>query len=167
MFGLNSSGQPVYKLPYYIDNIEIIAMTAAIICSFPIFRGLLIGHGKRQVTVACVNVWLLSLFVLSISFLAAATYNPFIYFRFWKMVKRNNRMSTSCGKQWRSEFVTVPPCFSFCDVQLSGGNFLKPRAKVKNVVTALQFFRAAIVTQLMKHFATTMVHGLFRDELVL
>ena len=82
MFGMNSSGQPVYKLPYYIDNIEIIAMTAAIICSFPIFRGLLIGHGKRQVTVACVNVWLLSLFVLSISFLAAATYNPFIYFRF-------------------------------------------------------------------------------------
>ena len=72
-------------------------------------------------------------------------------------------MSTSCGKQWRSEFVTVPPCFSFCDVQLSGGNFLKPRAKVKNVVTALQFFRAAVVTQLMKHFATTMVHGLFRD----
>ena len=82
MFGLNSSGQPVYKLPYYIDNIEIIAMTAAIICSLPIFRGLLIDHGKKTVTVACVNVWLLSLFVLSISFLAAATYNPFIYFRF-------------------------------------------------------------------------------------
>ena len=82
MFGLNSSEQPVYRLPYYVDNIEIIAMTAAIICSLPIFRGLLVDHGKKTVTVACVNVWLLSLFVLSISFLAAATYNPFIYFRF-------------------------------------------------------------------------------------
>ncbi len=58
-------------------------------------------------------------------------------------------MSASCGKHGRREFATIPPCFSFCDVQLSGGNFLKPRAKVKNVVTALQFFRAAIVTQLM------------------
>ena len=82
MFGINSSGQPVYKLPYYIDNIEIMAMTAAIICSFPIFKGLLLDHGKRPVTVTCVNVWLFCLFILSISFLTAATYNPFIYFRF-------------------------------------------------------------------------------------
>ena len=59
------------------------------------------------------------------------------------------------------KFATVPPCFSFRDAQLSGGNFLKTGANMKNVVTASQFFRAAIVTQLMKHFATTMVHGLF------
>ena len=58
-------------------------------------------------------------------------------------------MSASCGKHGRREFATVPPCFSFCDVQLFGGNFLKPIANVKNVVTALQLFRTVIVTQLM------------------
>ncbi len=38
---------------------------------------------------------------------------------------------------------------------------------MKDVIAISQFFRAGNVTQLMKHFATTMVHGLFRDGLVL
>ena len=73
------------------------------------------------------------------------------------MVKRNKRISAGCGKHGRLEFATVPPC----DAQLSGEIFLKTGANLKNVVTASPFLRAAIVTQLMKHFATTMVHGLF------
>ena len=65
------------------------------------------------------------------------------------MVKRNKRISAGCGKHGRLEFATVPPCFSFRDAQLSGEIFLKTGANLKNVVTASQFFRAAIVTQPM------------------
>ena len=55
-------------------------MTATILCSFPHLQGLVFDYGKRAATVACVNVCLLILFILSSSFLAAATYNSFVYF---------------------------------------------------------------------------------------
>ena len=67
---------------YYIDNIEIIAFTAAVFCAMPLFKGMLDIKYKHKVLRTLVNVWLILLFVLSSAEIAASTYNPFIYFRF-------------------------------------------------------------------------------------
>ena len=82
MFGLIAEHQIAYKLPYYIDNIEIIAFTAAVFCAMPLFKGMLDIKYKHKVLRTLVNVWLILLFVLSSAEIAASTYNPFIYFRF-------------------------------------------------------------------------------------
>ena len=82
MFGLISEHKITYKLPYYIDNIEIITFVVAIICAMPIFRGMLEVKYERKVLRTIINIWLIVLFVLSASSIAASTYNPFIYFRF-------------------------------------------------------------------------------------
>ena len=65
MFGLISEHQIMYKLPYYIDNIEIIAFTAAVFCAMPLFKGMLDVKYKHKVLRTLVNVWLILLFVLS------------------------------------------------------------------------------------------------------
>ncbi len=82
MFGFISEHKITYKLPYYIDNIEIITFVVAIICAMPIFRGILEVKYERKVLRTIINIWLIVLFVLSASSIAASTYNPFIYFRF-------------------------------------------------------------------------------------
>ena len=82
MFGLISEHKITYKLPYYIDNIEIITFVVAILCAMPIFRGILEVKYERKVLRTIINIWLIVLFVLSASSIAASTYNPFIYFRF-------------------------------------------------------------------------------------
>lgn len=82
MFGLISEHKITYKLPYYIDNIEIITFAVAILCAMPIFRGILEVKYERKVLRTIINIWLIVLFVLSASSIAASTYNPFIYFRF-------------------------------------------------------------------------------------
>lgn len=82
MFGFISEHKITYKLPYYIDNIEIITFVVAILCAMPIFRGMLEVKYERKVLRTIINIWLIVLFVLSASSIAASTYNPFIYFRF-------------------------------------------------------------------------------------
>ena len=82
MFGLISEHKITYKLPYYIDNIEIITFVVAILCAMPIFRGMLEVKYERKILRTIINIWLIVLFVLSASSIAASTYNPFIYFRF-------------------------------------------------------------------------------------
>ena len=82
MFGLISEHKITYKLAYYIDNIEIIAFIAAILCAIPIFNNILNIKYERKWLRACVNIWLMVLFILSSATIAASTYNPFIYFRF-------------------------------------------------------------------------------------
>ena len=70
----------IYTIHYYIDRVEIITIIVAIICSIPIFKNIL--EIKEKWKVALINAWLLLLFFLSVSTIAASTYNPFIYFRF-------------------------------------------------------------------------------------
>lgn len=82
MFGLIKEHDIIYKRLYYIDNIEIIAFAMAILCAMPIFRGMLEVKYERKVLRAIINIWLIVLFGLSASSIAASTYNPFIYFRF-------------------------------------------------------------------------------------
>ena len=69
-----------YTFLYYVDRIEIITFIAAILCSIPLFKNILEIRVKWKV--ALINLWLLILLILSISSIAASTYNPFIYFRF-------------------------------------------------------------------------------------
>lgn len=82
MFGLINEHRIMFTLGYYIDNIEIVAFVAAIICSMPIFNNMLKIDYKYRVARAGVNIWLVILFILSSATIAASTYNPFIYFRF-------------------------------------------------------------------------------------
>lgn len=82
MFGLISKHQIAYSLAYYIDNIEILAFSIAILCTMPIFKKILEIKSKHKILYSIVNIWLIVLFILSASSIAASTYNPFIYFRF-------------------------------------------------------------------------------------
>ena len=69
-----------YYMGYYIDNIELITFVVAILCSVPLFKSIL--NIKNKLGVLAINIYLLVLFVLSVSCIASDTYNPFIYFRF-------------------------------------------------------------------------------------
>ena len=82
MFGFIgvSKGIPVYGLGYYVDTIEVLTFTAAILCSMPLFKDMI--YMKNKIAKSFVNLWLLIMFVLSTISIAAGTYNPFIYFRF-------------------------------------------------------------------------------------
>ena len=82
MFGLVEEHKIAYELAYYIDNIEILAFTAAIICAMPIFEDLLKIKYEHKFLRAIIDIWLMILFIVSSSAIAASTYNPFIYFRF-------------------------------------------------------------------------------------
>ena len=82
MFGLLHLNKEncVYTNVYYIDNVLIIMLFVALICSMPIFKNML--YVKNKYARAFINIWLLFLFFLSTCFIASGTYNPFIYFRF-------------------------------------------------------------------------------------
>jgi len=82
MFGLAGNKTILYEAAYYFDNIEIIAFIAALLCSVPLFSNMLNIPQERKWLRWLVNAWLLFLFILSTSAIAASTYNPFIYFRF-------------------------------------------------------------------------------------
>ena len=82
MFGVFRQSDVAFDLSYYIDRIEILAFIAAFVCAMPVFKNMLTVSPERKVLYALVNVWMILLFVLSAAFVAASTYNPFIYFRF-------------------------------------------------------------------------------------
>lgn len=66
----------------YTGNMFLLAsFCAAIIGSTPVFRNLIMGS-KRVIVRIGTDVYLIACFITSIGFLAAGTYNPFIYFRF-------------------------------------------------------------------------------------
>lgn len=80
MFGFNQNISH-YTIFYFIDVIETVALMVAIICSMPTFRKILDRQNNTYIY-AAVNVCLVLIFILSLSAVAASTYNPFIYFRF-------------------------------------------------------------------------------------
>ena len=80
MIGVIKPDNVVYNMGYYIDVYEIIIFIIAILCSTPVFKNIL--EYKNPLIKLTVNVYLLLIFVLSVSAIAASTYNPFIYFRF-------------------------------------------------------------------------------------
>ena len=82
MFGLLKGHDIVYASAYYVDNIKLIALLAAVLCAMPIFSKMLDIKDNRKIAKTLVNVWLMILFILSAASIASSTYNPFIYFRF-------------------------------------------------------------------------------------
>jgi len=82
MFGILKvqSNKIFYAMPYYIDTFEIIIIIAAILCSVPLFNKML--EVKNKAAKIFINIWLLTLLILSTATIASNTYNPFIYFRF-------------------------------------------------------------------------------------
>ncbi len=82
MFGFLTCNESeiLYETSYYIDRFEILIFIIAIFCSVPIFKNML--YVQNKIAKATVNFWLIVLFLLSASAIAASTYNPFIYFRF-------------------------------------------------------------------------------------
>ena len=79
MFGLLSVHSE-YSIEYYIGNIEIITFVVGLICCTPVFKNII--YTENKIGKLFVNIWLVCLLILSSAFLAASTYNPFIYFRF-------------------------------------------------------------------------------------
>ena len=82
MFGLKQGGEVIYKMAYYVDRLEMIALIVGTVCATPVFAKMLSFNEKHKVLNILIDVWLLVLFVVSTSYIAASTYNPFIYFRF-------------------------------------------------------------------------------------
>ena len=82
MFGLISEHKITYTFSYYIDNLEIITFVVAILCAMPVFTKILHIPYRYKTARTIGNIWLIILFVVSASAIAASTYNPFIYFRF-------------------------------------------------------------------------------------
>ena len=82
MFGLIQSHNIAYTAAYYVDNIKIISLAAALLCAMPLFTKMLEVNDKHKIAKSLINIWLMLLFILSASSIASSTYNPFIYFRF-------------------------------------------------------------------------------------
>ena len=80
MFGLTK----IAKLQH-INGLDVqsgVVLVVALVCATPIFHKMLDIPYKHKVLRSLVNIWLMILFIISLSIIANATYNPFIYFRF-------------------------------------------------------------------------------------
>jgi len=71
--------QLLYK--YLQDRFLIVTFVLALLGSTPLIRDYFINTSKPIVMIAR-DIFLMATFIISIAFLAAGTYNPFIYFRF-------------------------------------------------------------------------------------
>ena len=82
MIGFYGAGKRIYNLEYYMNGVQVLALSMAVVLCMPIFSKILKIDYKHKCLRFIVNAWLMFLFVLSASSIAASTYNPFIYFRF-------------------------------------------------------------------------------------
>lgn len=82
MFGFVEHTYLPFGPAYFYDNIQIIAFVAGILFSLPAAKLITERFEDRFWFRPFYNVGLLALFALTSVFLAANTYNPFIYFRF-------------------------------------------------------------------------------------
>ena len=82
MFGLVEHTYLPFGPAYFYDNIQIIAFVAGILFSLPAAKIVTERFENRIWFRPFYNAGLLALFALTSVFLAANTYNPFIYFRF-------------------------------------------------------------------------------------
>ncbi len=82
MFSFSPGRQHLYDVSCYVSNVEILAFVAGVICSVPLFKNMLNISSECKIRRFFVNIWLIALFAVSASCIAASSYNPFIYFRF-------------------------------------------------------------------------------------
>jgi hypothetical protein len=89
-FSGNDFAVSSYMNNFYFDTETIILLIVAVAFSMPVYRiieGKLNGfcnQGRLQVVLVsgCRILFYAALFIISASFFAAGSYNPFIYFRF-------------------------------------------------------------------------------------
>lgn len=82
MFGIIEHSKNLYTLVYYVDNIQLIAIVLGLLFATPIAKNLMIACQKTAVTEVLYDTAIIILLLVSTAFIAASTYNPFIYFRF-------------------------------------------------------------------------------------
>lgn len=73
---------PTRETAYYFSNFSLFVMAAAVVLSVGACGRLLAAAAASQWRQRIFDAWLIFLLVVSMSFLAGASYNPFIYFRF-------------------------------------------------------------------------------------
>jgi alginate O-acetyltransferase complex protein AlgI len=80
-----ASGDPVrHPLPEYLDPFVLTTLGIAVVFATPLARriGAWRDRNGSAIVISLDVAWLAVVFVLASAFLAAGTYNPFIYFRF-------------------------------------------------------------------------------------
>lgn len=82
LFGFNPKTGLQHDWGYYFSNVEIVVIVVAFLGSITLFKRWLIILEKYSLGNILIDVILFVLLILSISSIAALTYNPFIYFRF-------------------------------------------------------------------------------------
>ena len=82
MLGLYRRDNITFDTAYYVDGKVLLIFAAAFVCAMPVFKNMLTVSPERKALRCLVNAGLLVLLLLSLSSVAASTYNPFIYFRF-------------------------------------------------------------------------------------
>lgn len=82
MFSFSPAPENAYALTYYGGTVEILTTVVAVLCAIGLFSKMLEFGERNKFSKAVVNLWLLILFIFSLSLIAASTYNPFIYFNF-------------------------------------------------------------------------------------
>lgn len=83
MFGFNEDNPAqIYSFSYFnLDVFQVVILILAIVLSAPICRNV-ITCKKTVIQNIFFSVWIYVLLIMSVSFIAGSTYNPFIYFRF-------------------------------------------------------------------------------------
>ena len=82
-FGPATAGPMAYSLPYFMTPEIGLTLVLGVVFSMPVYhRFQRLVNVQDGVPAVAYSVGLFGLFVLSVMYLAADTYNPFIYFRF-------------------------------------------------------------------------------------
>lgn len=82
MFGLVNHSKNLYTFVYYVDNIQMIAISLGLLFATPIAKNLMEFCQKKVSTELLYDTGIVILLVVCTAFIASSTYNPFIYFRF-------------------------------------------------------------------------------------
>lgn len=69
-------------LPVVMTAFDWGMFAVAVVCAFPIFGKRLLCENAGALRRLSCDLWIALLFILSVAWMTAATYNPFIYFRF-------------------------------------------------------------------------------------
>lgn len=72
----------VYDAGYYFSPFNLVVMAIGTILSFGVCKNLVSANSTGRLRPIALDIWLIMLFLLSVSFLAGSSYSPFIYFKF-------------------------------------------------------------------------------------
>jgi D-alanyl-lipoteichoic acid acyltransferase DltB (MBOAT superfamily) len=81
MFGLLGT-EPVHETIFYFTNFRIFSLAVALFLAFGGFTRVMDYANKNGLVRVSLDIWLTVTMFLAMTFLAGASYNPFIYFRF-------------------------------------------------------------------------------------